>query len=87
MPLSAIPVPRRALAQQAAAALAAGTAAALAVRAADAAQTAGCWWGGQWSALALAIAAGLAGWLLCLAVLGNEDLAALTGRLRDLRAK
>lgn len=80
-------VPRRVLAQQAAAALAAGTAAALAVWAASAARTAGCWWGGQWSALALAIAAGLAGWLLCLAVLGNEDLAALAGRLRELRAK
>lgn len=80
-------VPRRVLAQQAAAALAAGMAAALAVWAASAARTAGCWWGGQWSALALAITAGLAAWLFCLAVLGNEDLAALTGRLREPRAK
>ena len=77
----------RVLAQQAAAALAAGTAAALVVWAAEAARMAACWWGGQWSALALAIAAGLAAWLLCLVVLGNEDLAALTGRLREMRAK
>lgn len=75
-------VPWRTLLQQALAALAAGLAAwaALAVRAFV--FPAG-WWGGVWSALALAVAAGLAAWLLCLTALGNEELAALTGRLRQ----
>ena len=70
--------------QQALAALAAGVAA-WAVLTARAVMVPGGWWGGVWSALALAIAVGLTAWLLCLAALGNEDLAALTGRLRGMK--
>ncbi|WP_288956667.1 murein biosynthesis integral membrane protein MurJ [uncultured Desulfovibrio sp.] len=77
-------VPWRALFQQALAALAAGVAA-WAVLTARAVMVPGGWWGGVWSALALAIAVGLTAWLLCLAALGNEDLAALTGRLRGMK--
>lgn len=75
-------MPWRTLFQQALAGLAAGLAA-WAVLAAQAAFAEG-WWGGVWSALALAVAAGLTAWLLCLALLGNEDLTALTGRFRLL---
>lgn len=77
-------MPWRALFQQALAALAAGVAA-WAVLTARAVMVPGGWWGGVWSALALAIAAGLTTWLLCLAALGNEDLPALTGRLRGMK--
>lgn len=67
-------LPWRAVAQQAAAAAAAGLAAWAVLRIADGA--------GVWTGLAAAIAAGLAAWALCLALLGSADLTILTDRLR-----